>query len=357
MKHLSKQDIVVIGDFHVASGAPHSDPFTGDAAFAAFASHVVAGQEAASRGLRLLVMGDLLDFPAIRRAGDALGEDALACLDAAAEAHRELFDAFRRCVAAGLVIDVLIGNHDIQLCDAAVQDSLRARLGASRYALRFHPWFLHLPGVLYAEHGDQYHPLVRVVNGFERASANPSDGSVWTVMRRAASRVRLWNGRPRPRQPATTGGDVGLPVAALAQIDAIADGLATITPANVANRVRRGPAWYLYDGARAVDAELRREGLGVPLYVFGHSHLPELRRLPGAGLYANAGTWSSICRAWTGGDVRQPLTYIRVSLVGAEPVSQLFAWDAASGEAVPLCGANGAADVTPGRATRPQTGG
>src|SRR3954470_11800534 len=273
MKHLSKQDLVVVGDFHAASGARHRDPFAGDAAFASFVSHLVAGGQGAGRALRLLVMGDLLDFPAIRRAGGTLGEDPLACLDAAAQAHSELFDAFRGCVAAALVIDVVVGNHDIQLCDRRVQDSLRARLGASCDALRFHPWFLHLPGLLYAEHGDQYHPLVRVMNGFERASAIPSDCSVWAQIGQIAGRVRLWNGPPHPRPPATTAGNLGLPVAVLAQIDAIADRLAMITPATVANRVRRGPAWYLHDAARAVNAELRREGLGVPLYIFGHSHL------------------------------------------------------------------------------------
>jgi hypothetical protein len=65
-------------------------------------------------------------------------------------------------------VDVVAGNHDVALLRRAVRerfaDLVLAAAGDSSVTagIRFHPWIYHLPGVLYAEHGSQYHDISAV---------------------------------------------------------------------------------------------------------------------------------------------------------------------------------------------------
>lgn len=133
------------------------------------------------RPWRLVVAGDLFDFMAVRvratpsRAGGAdqrrygpkrsvaLGAARMAQIGAA---HQPVLAAMMRFAAAGHEIDVLVGNHDIELLEEATVAELRAQLlaaaggGAQAAAalerIRVQPWFLHLPGVAWIEHGHVY---------------------------------------------------------------------------------------------------------------------------------------------------------------------------------------------------------
>jgi len=80
-------------------------------------------------------------------------------------AHPVFVDALARFLGRGHRVVYVLGNHDRELHFPEVREvfleSLRAAgsmAGCSfdDYALRFEPWFFHVPGRLYAEHGHQY---------------------------------------------------------------------------------------------------------------------------------------------------------------------------------------------------------
>ena len=170
--------LVLVSDLHMASGR---DPATGrpartedfarDSAFASFLRARAAAQTELGRPWRLVTLGDLFDFARVELGGP--GEDrrrldtstgaALAKLDRIAAGHPEVFDALRELVAAGVPIDVVPGNHDLEIARPAVQRRLRELLvgpGLSgRDWIEFHPRIFYMPGVLYAEHGHHHHDI------------------------------------------------------------------------------------------------------------------------------------------------------------------------------------------------------
>lgn len=79
--------------------------------------------------------------------------------------HPLFVAALARFLGAGNRAIFVLGNHDRELHFPEVQEVLRARLARAAptgegtgVAARvgFEPWFIHVPGVLYAEHGNQY---------------------------------------------------------------------------------------------------------------------------------------------------------------------------------------------------------
>lgn len=79
--------------------------------------------------------------------------------------HPLLVSALARFLARGNRAIFVLGNHDRELHFPEVQEVLRARLVSAAPAgqgpgvatrIGFEPWFIHVPGVLYAEHGNQY---------------------------------------------------------------------------------------------------------------------------------------------------------------------------------------------------------
>lgn len=172
--------IIVVSDFHLATGL---DPRTGvvdreesffhDDAFARFLDDLVRRAVAEHRRCRLLVLGDLLDF--LRVHAEPTGEDGrdptasdrrtLAKLERIATGHHRFFEALGRFLGAGFSVDVVPGNHDIELVRPAVQEGLAgivARFGGGPRAassIAVHPWIYYIPGLLYAEHGQQYHDI------------------------------------------------------------------------------------------------------------------------------------------------------------------------------------------------------
>lgn len=76
----------------------------------------------------------------------------------------DFFAGLRRFLGAGFPIDVVSGNHDVDLVRPAVRTRLRELLGTGGGegdggGVRFHPWIYYVPGVLYAEHGHQHAAL------------------------------------------------------------------------------------------------------------------------------------------------------------------------------------------------------
>jgi UDP-2,3-diacylglucosamine pyrophosphatase LpxH len=79
--------------------------------------------------------------------------------------HRVFVAALAGFLAKGNKAIFVLGNHDRELHFPEVQEVLRAALAhaappgqGAEVAPRvgFEPWFIHVPGVLYAEHGNQY---------------------------------------------------------------------------------------------------------------------------------------------------------------------------------------------------------
>jgi UDP-2,3-diacylglucosamine pyrophosphatase LpxH len=172
--------IIVVSDFHLAGGydantgrfARH-ESFFHDAAFARFLDDLRHRAAAENRQWRLVVLGDLLDFLRVDAgfSGEIGGHPdtseraTLAKLERIAAGHPEFFSALARFVAAGFPLDIVPGNHDIELMRGSTQQRLKeliARFGGrteTMATVAFHPWIYYVPGVLYAEHGHQYHDI------------------------------------------------------------------------------------------------------------------------------------------------------------------------------------------------------
>ena len=114
--------IIVVGDLHMAGGA--DDPFSEDRAFAAFLAAQAERRDAVGRPLRLVILGDLFDFPATPDRGGAMPvaseAAALRRLERVASAHPTVIDALAGFAAVGGGIDVVAGNHDAELAHPRV---------------------------------------------------------------------------------------------------------------------------------------------------------------------------------------------------------------------------------------------
>ena len=129
----------------------------------------------------LLLNGDIFDFDLVtavpeepawplsrgerRRGLRATAEKSAWKLARILSDHPVLVDALGRFLAAGHRIVYVMGNHDRELHFPEVQEVLRgalrdaaARAGGTfeEEALVIEPWFLYVPGRIYAEHGHQY---------------------------------------------------------------------------------------------------------------------------------------------------------------------------------------------------------
>jgi UDP-2,3-diacylglucosamine pyrophosphatase LpxH len=133
---------------------------------------------------RLVVAGDLFDFMSVTlaahgelpaRNGDERWAGRTRSLAAGparmreiGEAHRAVLTAMVRFTAAGNEIDLIVGNHDLELLEDATAAELRRQLAevaaglaiaepaAALARLRVQPWFVYLPGVAWIEHGHVY---------------------------------------------------------------------------------------------------------------------------------------------------------------------------------------------------------
>ncbi|HUJ57288.1 MAG TPA: hypothetical protein VLX92_02300 [Kofleriaceae bacterium] len=130
------------------------------------------------RAWRLVIAGDLFDFMSVvipgsrelparsadeRRFGLGRGVRAgVKRMTLLCEAHRPLLEDMVRFAAAGHSIDIVVGNHDVELLApevvAELDRQLRAAGASDRIAprIRVVPWFVYVPGVAWIEHGHVY---------------------------------------------------------------------------------------------------------------------------------------------------------------------------------------------------------
>lgn len=167
------RDIVIVSDLHVSSGYnrrtgtyDRNEDFFYDAAFGRFIDSLIRRSQTEPRRWRLVILGDFADFlqvptPANRTAGLTSSATATAKLEVIARGHAELFAALARFIHAGHLIDMVIGNHDIEFIWPEVQARFKAlvseQVGQDVSAnINFYPWIYYVPGMVYAEHGQQY---------------------------------------------------------------------------------------------------------------------------------------------------------------------------------------------------------
>jgi hypothetical protein len=284
-----------------------------------------------------------------------------------ADAHGTVLEALGRCVRSGVGLHVVGGNHDIELIRPASASLFTGFLGLEPGdpRVRFSPWVLHEPGVVYAEHGNQHHDLNRLPTLLSVRQAGDrqvdlpvtplgaaSAGQPWCPGEGAAvSRVArsLWAAR-RHEQLARTAWyqdllareavDLAMSSQALAELAAVSRfGPGTALAATARRTVERRlgstrPGTYLAPRAAAIHRILTRHGMPAAAYVFGHNHRAERLHLPGRppGTYLNTGTWSSEVRG-NGPDSVDPqlFPYVRVAAGPDGTDADLFFWSAWQG--------------------------
>jgi UDP-2,3-diacylglucosamine pyrophosphatase LpxH len=359
---------IVVSDLHLAA---RSESEGRARAFASF----VDTARVEDPGAGLLLLGDIFDLPMF-----AAGASPAAAVDRWTRAAREEllrirerhpapFDALRRYGESGAPITVLMGNHDLALAQGPLREALATLIGPHE----LQPWIAYVPGVLYAEHGQQYHditaldtllepdprwaragaPMAWAIDAVAHPLEDPGRLSAFVELVGGPLRTSLGagaiaRGRARYRDrviPAASAG-IGLPVELLQAIDRLSSRSLLGTVVRVARGIsaRARPARVPRDrfsgdflaAARAIDALLAGRGLEVPLYVFGHSHSPMLAGFgPGPARYANPGAWArfrpAALRSVLGED-RYP--FLRID-VAPEVVAKLVLWSAAEGREEP----------------------
>lgn len=329
----ASERVVLVSDLHLGAGAVLTpcgsfwdDLFDGDGEFEAFASWLV--ETGASR---IVLLGDTIDFHRVPLEDAAFARDApqaIDQLDRVARSHPRVFGALQRLIGAGLSVDVVVGNHDVELARPEVQARFAALVGrhgwsgaAPSESLRFHNWFLYLPGLLYAEHGNHYHdinsfdrplhpfvadrverPLAARLNSARlllraRKHCRPKRRALLTDLapgHRASRRLRqAYRRQVLPRYAE----QLDLPAEV---VDALHQ-LGSATTLSTARRViafrlsRSGRHSFRSDAPRVAAAVLdllRSADRAVPFCVFGHAHAARAVLFgDGRGGYLNCGTW------------------------------------------------------------------
>jgi UDP-2,3-diacylglucosamine pyrophosphatase LpxH len=186
-------ELIVLSDLHLGEGrsadpsrySPMEDFFYDDA-FARLLEHLQHENRDDPSCVKLVLNGDVFDFLTVTRVpGDeqaaAFGFKMTAAekrfgmnptprksvykLDQIVAGHPVFFAALARFIAAGHEVEILRGNHDLELYFDVVRNRLTEHL--TRFAggptraqiaerLRFHQWFYLEEGRVYIEHGNQY---------------------------------------------------------------------------------------------------------------------------------------------------------------------------------------------------------
>jgi UDP-2,3-diacylglucosamine pyrophosphatase LpxH len=253
------------------------------------------------------------------------GDGSVARLDAIRARHPGTFEALEVCAARGVQLHFVCGNHDVELARPAVAARLTALLSPAEPArVQVHPWFLHVPRVLVAEHGHQHHALHRIPEVL-RAAVSGTDGldlpplAAWTAdpsrsrLRRAGAVAQACLGSERAerrvREPAYSNllqaesSRLGLDGAAVLDLARLSR-FRTVSalPAAAARMALAAAGRSAADGkapaaAAKVAHTLEAHGSGVAWYISGHTHRAVDSALKASSTrYLNTGTWCSDVR-------------------------------------------------------------
>ena len=324
------------------------------AAITEFFEHVAATSASETR---LVLLGDVFELLGPRRGDESAAAQRF---DAVASENAPVFAALRTCLGHGIRVDVVAGNHDLDLIRPVVADRLRQHLGVTDddEAVCIGSWLYTVPGVLYAEHGNQHHDLNRfprildpyaardrhalhtpplAARGRRVGEGRSRVGDAGAVLR---SLVASWWGERAATEPRyqarieAYAASVGLShrlVAELERLSRFRPGSTALRLAaqpirRVSGRPGREPDCYLVAAAEAVGRTCSSHRAGFPLYVFGHSHVARDVMLgDGNTRYLNCGTWSAHLHP---GDpaTRDPATFPYVEVTVADQVRGALRW-------------------------------
>ncbi|MGE3456423.1 MAG: hypothetical protein AB7O24_15040 [Kofleriaceae bacterium] len=209
-----RANILVVSDLHFgeellpgASAERRHAIDLGGSAFREFLRHH-AVRRRDGRPWRLVIAGDLFDFMSVvvprlpdrpaktadeRRFGLGRGvATGVERLKRICEAHKPLLSDLVRFANAGHQIDIVVGNHDVELLAKEVAAELKRQLalvGGEEPALsriNVVPWFIYVPGVAWIEHGHVYDEGCSFE--FNLAPMDPKDG--WLVYNADYAAVR-----------------------------------------------------------------------------------------------------------------------------------------------------------------------
>ena len=197
-------NILVVSDLHFGEellpGAGRARRHAVELCAAAFCEFLAyhAARRRGGRPWRLVINGDCFDFMSVmipttperspktadeRRFGLGRGIKAgVERMRLICEGQPALLSALGRFAAAGHSIDIIVGNHDVELLAPEVAAELMRQLaeaGATAAALAriaVVPWFVYVPGVAWIEHGHIYDEGCSFE--FNLAPMDPKDGNL-----------------------------------------------------------------------------------------------------------------------------------------------------------------------------------
>lgn len=340
----------VVSDLHLDADAP--DTRGTGAAFAVFLDEVVRGRK--QTGRHLVLLGDSFEINSATGVGDREAQ-ALHRLHRIGERFSTVFRSLAAVLEDGVEVHVVCGNHDFDLARPAVHQELLRMLGGPDGSAVVHPWLLHVPGLLYAEHGSQHHDLNRMPTLLRATlSGRPGElalpplaaltqdrqlghgvASRGLLMTRALLRTaRTEHEIAAPAYQAllaSTAKTQQLPIPAVRALAHLSQVRPLVTAADVSRRLvaRRfggGHDAYLRRAVLRIDDVMSRNGVRPVCYAFGHTHVADRRPLSIAGAYyANCGTWSQWTRESTG-ETASGFPFILLEKTGIEVQVCLNRW-------------------------------
>lgn len=197
------EDVILVSDLHLGPGPLHCvETFFHDAEFCRFLDCLVRRAEPEGRSWRLVILGDFFDFLRCElvtneERGAPTEPVAMATLERMVTSHPDVFSGLARFLAAGFPVDIVLGNHDAELIRPALQERLLSVLadagaGGAARAVRFHPWIYFLPGVVYAEHGNQhdgFNSFSTVLDPYAGGPLGPLERPIGTFLFGAVERL------------------------------------------------------------------------------------------------------------------------------------------------------------------------
>ncbi|MET0915051.1 MAG: hypothetical protein ABWY81_02510 [Jiangellaceae bacterium] len=252
-------------------------------------------------------------------------DESLARLESILARHSDTFQALKVCAARGVQLHFVCGNHDVELARPSVAAHLSLLLSPDEPTrVRVHPWFLHVPQVLVAEHGHQHHALHRTpevlragVSGTDELELPPlaawnADPSASRLSRAGAvARACLASERAERRVRGPGYDELLQTESARLALDGVAvrdlarlSRFRTVSALPVAaTRMvlaavgRRGAGAQAPAAAGRFARTLEAHGSGVAWYVSGHTHRALESALEACSTrYVNTGTWCSDVR-------------------------------------------------------------
>jgi UDP-2,3-diacylglucosamine pyrophosphatase LpxH len=356
----------IVSDLHLDAN-PDTAAMARSDAFARFLSQLAAYQlDHEATPNQLVILGDFMDLP------NTTIDEARTAIEGIAIAHGKVLTALNVVLSTGLDLIVVPGNHDIELTIEDVFSVLSRCLNVNtdgNGSVKLSPWIYYIPGLMYAEHGNQHHDINWFSNvltptymddheRIQRTAArwwshlrSPDDNDPSGPRSQLTGLAALTNSlRRRPswampydRYIATVAVPYGASIEIGAEAVRALDATTRRGSLSIFLRLARKPVqrfWarfrhsgdpsasvgrerYLRDAVPDVVAITRSHGIGVPFYVFGHTHVASSSPVDGEAVYLNAGTWSGQLPTDRASQPELWFTFLKITDTSAD----LMRWD------------------------------